>query len=182
MKKITFILLMMLGIVISYGKDKKPKYEIEDDTVYFDKKSIFILESLKKSKFDSKDYYLKDLQGNKLALIQSDCYTDPTRPTTVDRSKFPSSPPYLTSCYNTITFLNSKKVADFSYHYKQVKLAEFLVECGLVKNGTISQVDEDEFILINGNKNAEEKAQKLGRNTIIINNTAPARNGVNIRF
>jgi hypothetical protein len=183
MKKLLLLAIITLSIVTSYAKDKGPKITVEDDTVFIDKKAIFILSEIKKAKFETKDYFLKDLSGKKIALLQSDCYEDPTSLNPY-YGKSPSAPKYNNSCYTKITFLESKNTADFNYYHKKVKLAEFLVECGLVKNGAIAQEDEEEFILIHGNKNVEEKNQKLGGNTIIINNnTTPSTgNGVNFNI
>lgn len=184
MRNILIIALLFAGMSSLMAKDKKPKVDMKDDTVTLDDKALFILDPIKKPKFEAKDYYLKDLSGKKLAIIQSDCYSDPTRPNP-DRYKYPYANPYLNTCFSTITFLADKKAADFRYYMKQGKLAEFLVESELVKNGTIAQEDEDEFILINGLKNTEEKNQKLGGNTIIINNNSSTpiqKNGININI
>ena len=183
MKQFLLMMLFALSMASSYAKDKKPKIDVNEDTVTVDKVNVFILEKIK-ANAGTRNFYLKDLQGKKLALIQSDCYEDPTSPNP-NRYKYTSAPAYLNSCYYSITFIGSKKTSDFSFYQKESRLAEFLMESGLVKNGTIAQEDEDEFILIHGNKNAEEKSQKLGGNTIIINNnnTTPAQgNGVHFNI
>jgi len=180
----TIIFLHFTATIILQAKDKHPKIDIIDDTVTVDNKPSFILSPIKKPKFEAKDYYIKDLTGNKLALIASDCYSDPTKPNP-NRYKYPYADPYLNTCFSTITFLDDKKSADFRFYLKQSKLAEFLIESGLIKNGRISPEDKDEFILINGLKNTQEKNQKLGGNTIIINNNTSApvqRNGININI
>ncbi len=169
MKNALILVSLFLGLNSIQAKDKKPKVDVADDTVTIDEKASFILDPIKKAKFEAREYFLKDLSGKKLALIQSDCYDDPTRPNP-DRYKYPYASQYLNTCFSTITFLSDKKVADFNYYHKQVKLAEFLIESGLIKNGSVSAEDEDEFVMVNGTKNTEEKAQKLGGNTIIINN------------
>jgi len=183
MRFFIFLVTIVVSSLTASAKDKQAKIEIKDDTVIVLGKPSFILDQIKKPKYESKDYFLKDLSGKKIALIQSDCYDDPTRPNP-NRYKYSSAPAYLSSCYNTITFLQSKQVADFKYFMKQNNLAEFLIDSELIKDGTITQDAEDEFVLVNGNRNAEEKAQKLGGNTIIINNngsSSPAiKNGAKI--
>lgn len=181
MKKLLLLTIITLNIAISHAKDKGPKITVDDDTVYVDKKATFILSEIKKAKFETKDYFLKDLSGKKIALLQSYCYEDPTSLNPY-YGKYASAPRYNNSCYTKITFLESKNTADFAYYFKQIKLAEFLLECGLVKNGTIAKEDEEEFILIHGNKNEEEKNQKLGGNTIIINNNSTPSTGNGVNF
>lgn len=175
--------LIATSLLSASAKGKQAKIEMKEDTVMILGKPSFILDQIKKPKYESKDYFLKNLSGKKIALIQSDCYDDPTSPNP-NRYKYPSAPAYLSSCYNTITFLQSKQVADFKYFMKQINLAEFLIDSELIKDGTITQDAEDEFVLVNGNRNAEEKAQKLGGNTIIINNNGSSspsiKNGAKI--
>lgn len=182
--RVLILLCLMTNVFFATAKGKQAKVEIKDDTVMVLGKASFILDQIKKPKFEAKDYFLKDLSGKKIALIKSDCYDDPTKPNP-NRYKYSTASAYLSTCYNTITFLESKQVADFKFFFKTINLAEFLIESELVKDGQITKEAEDEFVLVNGTKNAEEKAQKLGGNTIIINNntsTPVQRNGININI
>ena len=184
MKNLLLLILFTACIATSFAKDKKAKIDIVDDTVKVEGKSVFILETIKKPKFEYKDYFLKGLDGKKAALLIAECYDDPTRPNP-DRYKYKYASEYLSTCYYSITFLGTKKISDFPIYFKQIRLAEFLVDAELVKDGIITADAEDEFILIHGNRNAEERNEKLGRNTIIINNNSSTpiqKNGININI
>ncbi len=173
MKKITFILLMMLGLSFSYGKDKGPKVDVSEDTVSVDGKNVFILEKVKGSMPGIRNYFIEELNGKKLAIIKYEEYKD--------QKEVKSANPNGNVNYYQITFMESKQTAEFLFYLKQNKLAEFLVEQNLIKDGTISEDSENEFVLVNGNPYAMKRKELGGGNTIIINEQAPApKRGVTI--
>lgn len=172
MKKITFILLMMVGLSVSYAKDKGPKVDVKDDTVTIDDKSVFILEKVKGSNPGVRNYFIEELNGKKLAFIKYESYKDP--------KEVESANPEGNVNYYQITFIESKQTAEIRFYLKVNKLAEFLLEQKLIQNGTISEESENEFILVNGNPYAMKRKELNGGNTIIINQEQAPKKGVTI--
>lgn len=157
MKQFLLVILFVLSIASSYGKDKGPKVDIKEDTILVDGKPNFVLEKVKSNFPPISNFYIKELNGKKLAFIQ---YND----------KYGEN-------YYVFTFLESKQTAETRYIIRYKSVAEYLLESKLVQNGTITKESEDEFILVNGNS-FSSKYNNNG-NTIIINNSNPTpRNGV----
>jgi|JI6StandDraft_1071083.scaffolds.fasta_scaffold10858_3 hypothetical protein len=148
MKKIVFIALVALSISTAYAKDKGPKIELNDDTVLVDKKPVFILETQNKKKGALTDYAVKDLNGTKLLYLTINFYSYNFG------YNASGAPSFNTVTYFEVTFSDSEQKAEFK-HYRQPKLAEFLVDSGLIESGKIAKDKEEEFILENGTEFSE---------------------------
>ncbi|MFN8281587.1 MAG: hypothetical protein U0U67_00130 [Chitinophagales bacterium] len=148
-----FILLFVFSTIVTLAKNKGSKVDLNNDTVTVDNKPVFVLEKHKEGTMS--DYYVVDLNGNKLMFLKANFYVKEFKlnPT---NTRPPSLPTYKTVAYFEITFLESKQKTEIR-HYIQSSLAKFLVKSGLIADGKIVKDIEEEFILENGNRFSEER-------------------------
>lgn len=170
MKKLLLLAIITLSLAISYAKDKKPDIDMKDDTVLVDGKPVYILERVKSNTPTISNFYVKELNGKKLAFLQYNSYTDANLISQYNRNGSVQ--------YYLITFLESKQTAEIRYVIRYKSMAAYLLETKLIQNGTITKEAEDEYVLTNGHTFSANKPVNNG-NTIIINNSNPTpSNGV----
>lgn len=103
-----------------------------------------------------KDAILADLAGHKLAIFQTNELPNPAMST----GKEP---------YYEVTFLATGAKCEIRWFMKMEKLAENILEAGLVKNGELDDQAAQEFIIINGTKYTQRRnAMNPQPQTIII--------------
>ena len=139
MKKTIFILLMMFGFFISFGKDKGPKIEVINDTVFIEGKSICLFEKTKANGLRS--FYLKDLENNKIAFFQE-----------LENYRHFENYNY----YYEITFIKSISKAEIPADGKPKTTIKYLIDYGLIADGKITDESEKEFVLIVGQKYSQK--------------------------
>lgn len=174
MKKFLLMMLLAIGITTTYAKDKKPEVDMKEDTVLVDGKPEYILERIKSNTPTVSNFYVKELNGKKLAFLQYNSYTDPNLISQYNRTGNVS--------YYVITFLESKQTAEIRYVIRYKSMAAYLIETKLIQNGTITKEAEDEYVLVNGHTFSANKPTNNGNTIIINNNTTTPKNGVQFNF
>lgn len=174
MKKIILLLSLFVSITMVQAKDKGPKVDMNGDTVTVDGVNQFIFEKIKPVP-GIYNYYIKSLDGKKLAFLKFQDYHDP--------KEISSANPNGRVSYYEVTFLESNQIAEIMVYARQIKMAEYIVKLNLVKNGEITPEAEQEFIMVNGREYSRKRNELNGGNTIIINNSEPEpKNKFNINI
>ena len=173
--RLIIIISILVCCINAFSKDKKAAVEMKEDTVMVDGKASFIFEKIKYLP-GTFNYFVKDLNGKKLAFLKFYDFNDP--------KEISSANPKGRVTYYEVTFLKSQQKAETPAFARQIKMAELLVKQNLIQNGTITEDAEAEFILVNGTPFSKQREELNGGNTIIINNgnTPVQRNGININI
>lgn len=153
MKKI-LLLLVLSAIFPTISMAQKVKISIENDTVYINGKSEFILDLVSAASFD---FRLKTLDGTQVAYLQfNDFY---------DSKEISSGNPKGRVTYFEFTFLESGLKCETSNLGMKKAIAKFIYENGLIQNNQLNEKAVKDFVLIQGTKYSE---QKRNSTTIII--------------
>ncbi|WP_341903317.1 hypothetical protein [Fluviicola taffensis] len=155
------ILLLALMICISsLAFSQKKKVEIEGDTIKVNGAAYALI--FRKTPA-TPVYTIKSLDGTPLMNWQFQDFNDPRE---VSNSNSKGRVTYF-----QVTFYNDKQQCEINPSMATYKsVAKCIVDNELIKDGTIDQEAENNFVLINGKKFSEQQQSSGGGSTIIINN------------
>jgi hypothetical protein len=153
--KILLVSLFLSFTLISFSQ--KPKVDVKKDIVSVNGTPSFQLVNMP----NFNGFFLKDMENNKLAIFNMESYRD--------KNYVNSANPDGKVLYYDVTFMNeSMDKCEMTVIGLRKKLAEYLLEYDLIKDGKLNEEAVKQFVKIHGTKFSDEKKHST---TIIINNT-----------
>lgn len=154
-KLLPFLLLLLVSPVFA----QKQKVDFDNDTIFVNKAPYATL--IKSAGTTGSDLSLRTLDGKEQIFFKFLEYSHP--------SKANSGNPTGRIIYFEVTFFNDGQKCEIRHYASKKKLAEFIVENGLISGNTVDAEAEKRFVMVNGKTFSAERDRLMAPDVIIIN-------------